>query len=112
MKKILLLVALSLGFMTVLAGCSSNSPLLIWVGAESNVFYTEKMAEYVTEYNLTHDKEFPFEISVKGVDTGTAAATFMDDTDAGADIFTVAHDNLGKLMQDLAVSLPYKAQPC
>lgn len=98
MKKILLLVAISIGFLTILTGCSSSSPLLIWVGAESETFYTQKMAEYVTEYNLTHDKEFPFEISVKGVDTGTAAATFMDDTDAGADIFTVAHDNLGKLI--------------
>ncbi len=98
MKKILLLVALSIGFISFLSGCSSNSPLLIWVGTESATFYTNKMVEYVENYNLTHEKEFPFEISVKAVDTGTAAATFMDDTDAGADIFTVAHDNLGKLI--------------
>jgi arabinogalactan oligomer/maltooligosaccharide transport system substrate-binding protein len=32
------------------------------------------------------------------VDTGSAAAKFLDDTAAGADIFTIAHDNLGKLI--------------
>lgn len=98
MKKLLLLLTMSFSFLLVLSGCSSNKELLIWVGAESETFYQDKMNEYVENYNNTHDKEFPYEVVVKGVDTATAAATFIDDTDAGADIFTVAHDNLGKLI--------------
>lgn len=98
MKKTFLLMALAATFMVAAVSCGSSSPLLIWVGSESVDFYTTKMAEYVDNYNVTHQDEFPYEVSVKGVDTGTAAATFLDDSDAGADIFTVAHDNLGKLI--------------
>jgi len=108
MKKLLLFAALCIGALSVLAGCGAK-PLLIWVGSESVDFYTQKMTEYVTDYNATHDKEFPFEVSVKGVDTGTAAATFLDDPDAGADIFTVAHDNLGKLIAGSSAIAPVQS---
>lgn len=97
MKKLLLLALVVFTAFT-LVGCNNEKPLLIWVGTESVDFYTDKMNEYVSNYNATHDEEFPYEISVLGVDTGSAASTFMDDTDAGADIFTIAHDNLGKLI--------------
>ena len=98
MKKAILVLALSFSVLLAAVGCNSDNTLKIWVGSESEAFYTEKMVEYVTEYNNSHDEEFPYEIVVSGVDTGTAASTFLDDTEAGADIFTVAHDNLGKLV--------------
>lgn len=97
MKKLVLSMAMVLIMVGVLVGCGGNDPLTIWVGSESKDFYQEKMNEYVENYNASHEEEFPFEVVVKGVDTGTAASTFLDDTEAGADIFTVAHDNLGKL---------------
>lgn len=98
MKKVLLIIALMTFVLISAVGCGSEDPLTIWVGAESEEFYTNKMTEYITEYNATHEEEFPYEVSVLGVDTGTAASTYLDDTEAGADIFTVAHDNLGKLI--------------
>jgi arabinogalactan oligomer/maltooligosaccharide transport system substrate-binding protein len=98
MKKALLILVLSFSVLLTAVGCNADNTLDIWVGAESETFYVEKMTEYVTEYNNTHDEEFPYEVVVSGVDTGTAASTFLDDTEAGADIFTVAHDNLGKLI--------------
>jgi len=98
MKKVLLILALSFSVLLATVGCNSDNTLKIWVGSESEEFYTQKMAEYVTNYNNTHDEEFPYEVVVSGVDTGTAASTYLDDTEAGADIFTVAHDNLGKLV--------------
>ena len=93
MKKALLLIALSFVILLSAVGCGKSTPLTIWVGSESVEFYTQKMQEYVTDYNATHDKDFPYEISVVKADTASAAATFLDDTEAGADILTVAHDN-------------------
>ncbi|HRX92264.1 MAG TPA: hypothetical protein P5042_05585 [Candidatus Izemoplasmatales bacterium] len=98
MKKVFLALLLCLFAIPILAGCSNNKALTIWVGSESVEFYTDKMDEYVETYNSTHEEAFPYEVEVKGVDTGTAASTYLDDVDAGADIFTVAHDNLGKLI--------------
>lgn len=77
----------------------SNEDLVIWVGSESTVFYEEVMAEYVAQYKTKNGKDFPANIVVQGVDTGSAAATFLADPDAGADLFTIAHDNLGKLLE-------------
>ncbi|MBN2504424.1 MAG: extracellular solute-binding protein [Bacilli bacterium] len=97
MKKLLFMLVLAVASVSVLAGCSGGNALVIWVGSESQEFYAEKMDLYVEEYNSTHEEKFPYKISVLAADTGTAAATFLDDPEAGADIFTVAHDNLGKL---------------
>lgn len=98
MMKKLLIFALAVFAVITLVGCNGEKPLLIWVGTESVDFYTGKMTEYVNNYNAAHEEDFPYEISVLGVDTGSAANTFTDDTDAGADIFTIPHDNLGKLI--------------
>ncbi len=98
MKKNFGLASLFLVALPMLTGCGKSNPILIWVGTESQEFYQTKLDEYVANYNATNDKKFPYAIEVKGVDTGSAAATFLDDTEAGADIFTVAHDNLGKLI--------------
>lgn len=80
-------------------GDTTGQDLVIWVGSESTVFYEEVMAEYVAAYKTKNGKDFPANIVVQGVDTGSAAATFLADPDAGADLFTVAHDNLGKLLE-------------
>ncbi len=98
MKNKLLILFVVFASITLLTGCSKPDPLTIWVGAESEEFYVEQMATYVANYRTENSEDFPYDISVKGVDTGTAAATFLEDTEAGADIFTVAHDNLGKLI--------------
>ncbi len=97
MRKKLLLSLVFLSVLTLLIGCSKEDPLTIWVGSESVEYYQGKMDEYVAQYATDMGEDFPHEIRVVGVDTGSAAATFLEDTDAGADIFTVAHDNLGKL---------------
>lgn len=106
MKKVFLIMALMSFVLLTTVGCGADDPLLIWVGAESEEFYTGKMTEYIEAYNAAHEEEFPFEVSVQGVDTGSAAATFLDDTEAGADIFTVAHDNLGKLIAGSSAIAP------
>jgi len=97
MRKKLLVSLVFLSVLTLLFGCNRSNPLTIWVGSESVEFYQGKMDEYVADYETQNGEAFPYEVSVVGVDTGSAAATFLEDTEAGADIFTVAHDNLGKL---------------
>jgi maltose-binding protein MalE len=82
----------------VLSACKKAETIKIWVGSEAKAFYQEKMDEWVAAYNAAHDKSFPWLVSVESVDTGAAASKFLDDTAAGADIFTIAHDNLGKLI--------------
>ena len=67
-------------------------PMQVYVGSESLKFYQRKLDAYVEEKNL------PFTIEVTGVDTGTYTDTFMRNPEEGPDIFIVAHDNLGKLL--------------
>jgi arabinogalactan oligomer/maltooligosaccharide transport system substrate-binding protein len=109
MKK-LLLTAIALLLMITAVGCGGKAPLTIWVGSESEAFYQAKVEEYKAYYLEKNGEEFPHEIAVKGVDTGTAAATFLDDTEAGADIFTAAHDNLGKLIAGSSSVAPVQGQ--
>jgi maltose-binding protein MalE len=104
-KRILMLSVFLVGAL-LLSACGREKPLTIWVGSESVDFYTAKMEEYVAMYEEEHGEAFPFPISVRGVDTGTAAGTFLDDPEAGADIFTVAHDNLGRLTAGSSVIAP------
>mgnify|MGYP003295021688 CR=1 FL=1 len=75
-----------------------NGDLVIWVGAESLTFYETVMREWTTQFEQENGKAFPGNIKVVGADTGSAADTYLTDPEAGADIFTVAHDNLGKLL--------------
>jgi len=51
-----------------------------------------------------------YQIAVLGIDTGTAADSFLGDPEAGADIFTVAHDNLGKLIAGSSAIAPIKSE--
>ena len=97
MKNKFILVLIAIFAVTLLASCGKEDPLLIWVGSESVEFYQTQMDDYVAAYEEENGEAFPYEVSVVGVDTGSAASTFLEDMEAGADIFTVAHDNLGKL---------------
>lgn len=112
MKSFLLLALLTI-VAFVIVGCTpkEKATLTIWVGAESADFYQLKMDEYVAEYNANNDKEFPYIIDVVASDTGSAAGRFLDDPDAGPDIFTVAHDNLGRLVAGSSAIAPVTLQP-
>ena len=81
---------------TVLA---ADNTITIWVGSESKTFYLDELNNgYKAYYKETTGEDFPYSFDVVGVDTGSAADTYLKDPEAGADIFTVAHDNLGKLL--------------
>ena len=80
----------------------TQTELTIWVGTESAEFYQARADEYIASFGGS----YPFTINVEGVNTGSAAATFLDDTEAGADIFTIAHDNLGKLTDGSSAIAP------
>lgn len=64
----------------------------VWVGEESAEYYQKACDAY-----LAANPDFGFKIEVKGMDTGSVAGTITTDPAAAADIFTVAHDNIGKL---------------
>lgn len=72
-------------------GSSKNKEIVVWVGEESADFYQEICNKYAEE------NELPYTITVKGMDTGAVAGTVTNDPSAAADIYTVAHDNIGKL---------------
>lgn len=75
-----------------LVGCGGNNNIRVWVGEESALFYQQMADEF-----LAANPDFGFTIEVKGVDTGSIAGTITNDPTAAADIFTVAHDNVGKM---------------
>lgn len=89
-----------------LSSCGGSKPLTIWVGSESVEFYRQAMTEYLSVYKERKGKDFPHKIDVLSVDSGNAASSFLEDTQAGADIFTVAHDNLGKLTRGSSAIAP------
>jgi len=88
-----------------LAGCGGPQPLLIWVGTESEAFYKTVMEEYAATWEAEKGEKFPHEIRVVGTDA-TAAAKFVADPEAGADIFQIPHDNLGRLIAGSSVISP------
>lgn len=106
MKRKLLSLAIAAMTLSSVVGCQKQAEnILVWVGAESVEYYTAKLAEYKTA-----NPDFAYGFDVKGVDTGSAAATFLNDTDAGADIFTIAHDNLAKLTAGSSTIMPVTDQ--
>ena len=125
-KKILSLVISALSLASVV-GCGGNNGtstnnssnttgntddkvITIWVGAESVQFYSEKVEEYKTKYAQEKGETFPCTFSVKGVDTGTAADVWLQDPEVGADIFTIAHDNIAKLVAGNCPIMPITDQ--
>jgi len=98
-----LAITICFGFLS----CKKEEDIKIWVGIESKDFYQTKMDQWVEAYKSSNGgKAFPYKINVEGVDSGSAAAKFLDDTSAGADILTVAHDNLGKLIAGSSAIAP------
>ena len=101
MKKVLslLLVLLMCTTLTACGGGGSNEggsssgskEIVVWVGEESAEFYQKVCDEYASA------EDYPYTITVKGMDTGAVAGTVTNDPSAAADIYTVAHDNIGKL---------------
>lgn len=100
------------GDKTTPPGIESNE-IVIWVGDEVSEFYQLKADEYIAQYNADSSKQYlyPHTITVQGADTGTAASTFADDPEAGPDILTIAHDNLGKLLSGSSAIYPISYQP-
>ena len=92
---VLFVIVFSLASLT---GCKKEEVIRIWVGSEAREFYQEKMDQWVERYNAANSTPFGYTVVVEAVDAGSAAAKFLDDTDAGADILTIAHDNLGRLI--------------
>lgn len=75
-------------------GGSKRKTITIAVGDESAVFYQELLSKYVEDH-----PDFGYKVEVIGADTGSAAQTIINDPEAAADIYTVAHDNIGKLVE-------------
>jgi maltose-binding protein MalE len=109
MKKNIGLIAFSASAIVALAGCGGPKPLLIWVGTESEAFYVQAMTEYAAAWETANGEKFPHEIRVVGTDA-TAAAKFVQDPEAGADILQIPHDNLGKLTAGSSVIAPITDQ--
>jgi maltose-binding protein MalE len=129
MKKLLLLLTLVVSVFAI-AGCSKSTTentgtnittangtsaptttvqagtIKVWVGAESQAFYTQKLADYKVYYQEQNGVAFPHNFLVEAVDTGSAAGIFLNDTEQGADIFTAAHDNLGRLIAGSSAVMP------
>lgn len=95
MKKItvlLLVLTLTVPLFASCGGSAGDKVIRVWVGEESVEFYKTVCAEYLAEHT-----DFGFTVEVKGMDTGAVAGTISTDPKAAADIYTVAHDNIGKL---------------
>lgn len=110
MKKLVFSLMLLVASAVLLTGCGGKAKIDIWVGIESVDFYTAKIEEYKEMYKEKNGSDLGYQIKVSGIDTGTAASTFLDDPEAGADIFTVAHDNLGKLIAGSSAIAPIQSQ--
>ena len=106
MKKLLVFLMVFAMMAAMLAGCGGDSSsggtqakdpnddgvIRVWVGEESAEFYQKICDQYVADH-----PDFGYTITVNGMDTGSIAGTITNDPTAAADIYTVAHDNIGKL---------------
>ena len=119
MKRKLFLCLLVALFALCLVACgeseggegTKSGKITVWVGSESVAFYDDALNNgYKAYYKDLNGGDFPHSFEVIGVDTGAAAATYLTDTEAGADLFTVAHDNLGKLLDGSGTIAPITSQ--
>lgn len=94
MKKFIALFIVLVMTAALFAGCGGGGDKIIrvWVGEESVEFYQKICNEYVAAH-----EDFGYTVEVRGMDTGAVAGTISNDPTAAADIYTVAHDNIGKL---------------
>lgn len=110
MRKTFVLMALAILGAFLLVACGKTKKIEVWVGTESETFYRTKAEEFKELYEKKHGKKLGYEITVIAMDTGAAAGTFMDDPSVGADLFTVAHDNLGKLISGASAIAPVQSE--
>ena len=98
MKKLTLvgMAAMILGVAASVTACGQEKAISLWVGNEEGVvsFYQKKCEEF-----LAANPEFPYKIKITGSDLGSIAGTILKDPGSCADIYSVAHDNVGKLAQ-------------
>lgn len=104
MKKNTLFLCSGLLFLTVgtLSACGARKKksddeggnIVVWVGSESVDFYRPLAAEFISA-----NPDFKYSIEIVGADTGTAAASMIQDNTSVGDVVTIAHDNIGKLSQ-------------
>ncbi len=107
MKKTFIYLLLPLLLVLVLVGCKKKKASIeIWVGVESQAFYQQKAKDYMAHYKSKNGKDFPLNINVMAVDTGTAGGVFINDPTVAGDIITVAHDNLGRLIDGSSAIAP------
>lgn len=104
MKKLSLIgmAAMILGVAASATACGGQEKAIsLWVGNEEGVvsFYQSKCDAF-REAN----PDFPYKIKVSGSDLGSIAGTILKDPSACADIYSVAHDNVGKLAQNGSAS--------
>ncbi|MBP5208391.1 MAG: hypothetical protein J6330_08040 [Clostridia bacterium] len=93
MKKFIALFIVLVMTAALFAGCGGGDKIIrVWVGEESVEFYQKICNEYVAAH-----EDFGYTVEVRGMDTGAVAGTISNDPTAAADIYTVAHDNIGKL---------------
>ncbi len=104
MKRLINILLVSLMVVTLFSGCgggggekepqgpTDDGVIRVWVGEESAEFYQKVCDEYVAAHS-----DFGYKVVVKGMDTGSVAGTITNDPTNAADIYTVAHDNIGKL---------------
>ena len=104
--SIVVLGSLILGAGFTLAGCGGpkGPAITVWVGGESVNFYQKAADKFFKEHS-----DLGYRAVVKGVDTGTVAGTITTDASAAADIYTVAHDNIAKLV-DAEAAYPIENQ--
>lgn len=96
MKKtqLILAAAFVVTALGTLSSCGGKKKIVVWVGEESKTFYSDICKKFLEK---EENKDFGFDIEVVGMDTGSVAGTITTDPTKAADIYTVAHDNIGKL---------------
>jgi len=103
-KKLLITSLLLAGMALPLVGCTGSTVITLWVGDESAEFYQQVCDSYIAEH-----PDFKYSVKVTGTDTGTVGGMMTTDNTACADIITVAHDNIGKLVEK-GLAYPFSDQ--
>lgn len=106
MKKNILSIMITAFTMASLTACGNDSKgtITVWVGGESVSYYQEVLEDFRKK------NDFEYDFKVVESDAGDAAKVFLEDVEKGADIFTVAHDNLAKLTAGQSAIMPVTDQ--
>ena len=108
-------------FTTTLVACGDNNngggewtmpstPMQVFVGSESTVFYQTELNAYVKREIAAGNLPEGFKIEVTGVNSGSYADTYLRNPEDGPDLFVVAQDNLGKLLAGDGTLAPIENQ--